>query len=171
MNQRKDILERKDDILKWISEGQTKAFMCKELSCKSETLNSYLKKFNIEYKGNPSHKGMKIHKSQPPIEVYLNNEKPIKTFKLKNKLLKLNMKDHKCEQCGLEQWQGLPIPLELHHIDGNHYNNELTNLQLLCPNCHALTDNYRGRGTKRHKEKMLYKNNSADMMEQQTCGT
>ena len=35
--------------------------------------------------------------------------------------------------------------LELHHIDGNHSNNELSNLTLLCPNCHALTDNYRGK--------------------------
>ena len=38
-----------------------------------------------------------------------------------------------------------PIPLELHHIDGNNQNNNLTNLTLLCPNCHAMTDNYRGK--------------------------
>lgn len=34
------------------------------------------------------------------------------------------------------------IPLELHHKDGNHYNNDLANLEILCPNCHAQTDNY-----------------------------
>jgi predicted HNH restriction endonuclease len=38
-----------------------------------------------------------------------------------------------------------PIPLELHHKDGNRYNNSLNNLMLLCPNCHALTDNYRAK--------------------------
>ena len=37
------------------------------------------------------------------------------------------------------------MPLEIHHIDGNHKNNHLENLQILCPNCHALTNNYRGR--------------------------
>ena len=37
---------------------------------------------------------------------------------------------------------GKPIPLQVHHIDGNHINNELNNLQLLCPNCHAQTDNW-----------------------------
>jgi len=42
----------------------------------------------------------------------------------------------------------LPIPLELHHIDGNQTNVSLDNLQLLCPNCHTLTDNYRGKGVK-----------------------
>lgn len=51
----------------------------------------------------------------------------------------------KCENCGLEEWQGKPIPLEIHHIDGDGLNSEPNNLQMLCPNCHALTDNYKGR--------------------------
>lgn len=51
----------------------------------------------------------------------------------------------KCECCGLIEWQGQQIPLELHHKDGNNMNNIEENLQLLCPNCHALTDNYRGK--------------------------
>ena len=50
-----------------------------------------------------------------------------------------------CERCGLETWQGLPIPLEIHHINGDNTDNRLENLQLLCPNCHALTNNYRGK--------------------------
>ncbi len=45
----------------------------------------------------------------------------------------------------LSLWLNKPIPLELHHKDGDNTNNELDNLELLCPNCHALTDNYRGR--------------------------
>ena len=52
---------------------------------------------------------------------------------------------HRCEQCGLETWQGYPIPLEIHHINGVNTDNRLDNLVLLCPNCHALTNNYRGR--------------------------
>ena len=50
-----------------------------------------------------------------------------------------------CEQCGLSQWQGHPIPLEIHHINGINTDNRIENLVLLCPNCHALTNNYRGR--------------------------
>ena len=30
----------------------------------------------------------------------------------------------------------------MHHKDGNHQNNELSNLEFLCPNCHATTDSY-----------------------------
>lgn len=63
----------------------------------------------------------------------------------------ITLRGYKCECCGLEQWQDKPIPLELHHIDGDRYNNELDNLQLLCPNCHALTSNYRGKGTVKQK--------------------
>lgn len=55
----------------------------------------------------------------------------------------------KCEKCGLSTWLDQPIALEVHHKDGNHINNSEENLQLLCPNCHAQTENYRGKNIKR----------------------
>ena len=51
----------------------------------------------------------------------------------------------KCNKCGLSEWLGKPISLELEHKDGNHYNNSRENVELLCPNCHSQTDTYRGR--------------------------
>ena len=54
-------------------------------------------------------------------------------------------KGHKCEECHNTSWRDQPIPLELHHIDGNRGNNDPSNLQLLCCNCHALTENWRGK--------------------------
>lgn len=50
-----------------------------------------------------------------------------------------------CEICGRTEWEGKEIPLCIHHKDGNHINNEISNLQILCPNCHAQTDNYCGK--------------------------
>ena len=50
-----------------------------------------------------------------------------------------------CEECHLSEWRGRQIPLEIHHRNGNNTDNRLENLMLLCPNCHALTSNYRGR--------------------------
>lgn len=49
----------------------------------------------------------------------------------------------KCQMCGTETWLGKPINLEIHHVDGNNTNNRLENLELICPNCHSFTDNWR----------------------------
>ena len=57
------------------------------------------------------------------------------------------IKEYKCERCGRTEWEGFPIPLELHHLNGVHNDNRLENLQILCPNCHALTDNYSGKSS------------------------
>jgi 5-methylcytosine-specific restriction endonuclease McrA len=61
------------------------------------------------------------------------------------RLFDSNLKEHKCEHCGKTEWLGYSIPLELHHINGIHTDNRIENLRVLCPNCHALTDNYRGK--------------------------
>ena len=57
----------------------------------------------------------------------------------------MTVKQRRCECCGLTEWQGQPIALELHHINAIRDDQRLENLQLLCPNCHTLTDNYRGK--------------------------
>ena len=147
---RTDILERKDEILQWIEENQSKAFICKQLQCKQETLNSYLKKMGIEYQGNQAGKGMSKNNGQyMTLEDYLVNSESIQSNKVRLKLLKEGYKEHKCENCGLTEWLGQPIPLELHHKDGNPHNNVLENYVLLCPNCHAMTDSYRGKNSKK----------------------
>jgi hypothetical protein len=55
---------------------------------------------------------------------------------------------NKCESCGLDKWIDKLIPLEIHHIDGNRTNNIPDNLKILCPNCHALTENWKGKNKK-----------------------
>ena len=50
-----------------------------------------------------------------------------------------------CFECGLEEWRGHPIPLEVDHIDGNAGNNSFENLRIICPNCHGITNTWKGR--------------------------
>lgn len=145
---RDDILEHKNEILQWINEGQSKAYISRQLNCKPETLNSYLKKMDIEYSGNQSGKGIKTDKNYIPAVEYIKKD-CVKSHTLKIKLIRDGLKEEKCERCGLTTWLSVDIPLELHHKDGNHYNNELDNLELLCPNCHALEPNNSGKGVKK----------------------
>lgn len=81
-----------------------------------------------------------------PLESILNGEHPdYQTFKLHNRLLSEGIKEHRCECCGNTEWNGKPIPLQLDHIDGDSHNHVLSNLRMLCPNCHAQTDTYCGK--------------------------
>jgi hypothetical protein len=73
----------------------------------------------------------------------------ISTSDLRLRLLREGVFAHRCACCGQSEWNGAPIPLELDHIDGDRTNNEIGNLRLLCPNCHAQTDTYRGRNVGR----------------------
>lgn len=82
------------------------------------------------------------------IEYYLVKDSHISSYRLKNKLIKEGIKEQKCECCGLTEWLGQPIKLELHHLNGDNTDNRLENLQLLCPNCHSYTDNYGGKNQK-----------------------
>src|SRR5699024_6178262 len=64
---------------------------------------------------------------------------------------------YKCEKCGnLGEWNGVPLSLQLHHIDGDISNNELENLVFLCPNCHSQTENYAYRNAKRKSKKIYH---------------
>lgn len=143
---RTDILERREEIEQWIAEGKTKAQMARDLDCNPKTINPVLKKLGLEYAGNQGCKGLsKPNGQELSLLEYLEKSVDIQSNKVRKKLLDEGYKEYKCECCGLTEWLGEPIPLELHHKDGNRFHNELDNFQLLCPNCHAKTSSYRGK--------------------------
>ena len=63
--------------------------------------------------------------------------------KLKIRLLNEGYLEPKCDICGEEEWEGKEIPLQLDHKNGHHNDNKLSNLRVICPNCHAQTPWYR----------------------------
>ena len=141
---RTDLMERKAEILQWISEGRSKAYMARELGCNYRTIDPLLERLGITYSGNQGGKGFSRETNKyVPLMEYLQTSADVQSNKVRIKLLKEGYKEYRCECCGLDTWMSNPIPLELHHKDGNRYNNTLENFQLLCPNCHAQTDSWR----------------------------
>ena len=72
--------------------------------------------------------------------------------------IKISLEEKKCSKCGLSEWNNVKLPLELHHKDGNRNNNSRDNLELLCPNCHSITDNWRGRNKNNTGKKKISDN-------------
>ena len=64
-------------------------------------------------------------------------------------LVQCEYKEYKCECCGISEWNGKTLRLQLHHVNGNARDNSLDNLQILCPNCHTQTDNYGSKNAKK----------------------
>lgn len=60
-------------------------------------------------------------------------------------------REYKCEICNISEWREKSISLHLDHIDGNADNNSISNLRLLCPNCHSQTETFCGRNKKNTK--------------------
>ena len=72
------------------------------------------------------------------IQDYLSNEFPMKSHVLRKRLIKEGIKKEQCEVCGRTEWEGEEIPLELDHLNSDHFDNSIDNLQIVCPNCHAI---------------------------------
>ena len=101
------------------------------------------------YRPNPSGKGVsKPWRKKVDLADLLVKGKFRNTGNLKKRLFTDMLKQEQCEECGqLPMWNGKKLVLHLDHIDGNASNNLLTNLRILCPNCHTQTHTYcRGQG-------------------------
>ncbi|CAM5341939.1 hypothetical protein GCM10010329_36200 [Streptomyces spiroverticillatus] len=65
--------------------------------------------------------------------------------RLHRALLRIGVPEE-CAECGNTTiWNDRPLRLEIDHVNGDWWDNRPTNLRFLCPNCHAVTDTYRGR--------------------------
>jgi len=132
------------------------------LNCNSEILSPVKKFCNLKCQGE--------YRTKVSLKKWLSGEISNTTIPRKNNCYPtiksfsrkyiLEIRNNRCELCG---WNTVNvftnrIPLELHHLDGNSSNNVLENLQVLCPNCHALTKTSKGgnRGKGRFARRKRY---------------
>lgn len=74
-----------------------------------------------------------------------NNGQPI-THRIKARIIESGLLEHCCSECGLcSEWNGKPLTLQLDHINGDSTDHRISNLRLLCPNCHSQTETFAGK--------------------------
>ena len=161
---------QKDKLEQIVSESYSFAEALRKIGLRDvgsnfKKIKKYVEEYNIDtshFRGQTWNKGMgnTDYAAYNKLENILKENTNFKSDTLKYRLVKEGLKQWKCEKCGNEGvWEGKELVLELHHINGNHYDNRLENLQILCPNCHSQTDNFRNKNSTKAvkpKKRVLY---------------
>lgn len=79
-----------------------------------------------------------------PDELFVENSS-INGVIIKGVIITEGLLPYECSECGIDNWQGESITLELDHVNGIRNDNRFDNLRLLCPNCHNQIPNFRGK--------------------------
>jgi hypothetical protein len=90
------------------------------------------------------HKALKrgaVHSrsTKKPLEILLQSKH---RSSIKRRLLNEGILKNECCRCGISEWQGKPLSIQIDHINGVNDDYRLENLRMLCANCHSLTDTY-----------------------------
>lgn len=145
-----------EKVLKVLPESNSLNDVCHNLGLKGvnwyyKKIKDIIKKYNIDISHFGTLKKTNVHSFAKLSDVeYFSAGTHRSGGNMLKRLIQDGHKEHKCEKCGRIEWEGHPIPLQVHHINGDHFDNRIENLQVLCSNCHSLTDTF---GKKKHIEK------------------
>lgn len=138
---------KKEDIELAISKTDCMGGAAAEMKLHFSTFKRHATKYGL-YEPNQGSKGRKKPKAEgrgrTPLKEILDGLHPqYQSYKLKRKLYDAGLKENKCEECGIDEWNDKPLECELDHIDGDRTNHQIDNLKIVCPNCHSQTGTFR----------------------------
>ena len=148
----------KDELAKFVKESFSYADVCEKVGYQrnggsgSNAIREMIKFYNFDISHFPSANGSSHNKNSFDYDRFQKG-KAIKSANMIDALV--HLRGHKCEKCLNQVWLNVPIKLEVHHKDGDSLNNEMSNLELLCPNCHATTENWRGKNINKKAESYI----------------
>jgi hypothetical protein len=120
------------------------------------TLKNRLLKDHIKYehlKTNNINQIVNV-KTKIDIDTILVENSKVSRCHLKKRLISEGYLKYICSVCGIDEWRGCKLSLQLDHINGINDDNRLENLRLLCPNCHSCTDTFSGRNIEKRKKRL-----------------
>jgi hypothetical protein len=151
----KKIVFTREQLEPIIAESKSYQDVFRKLNCKKNGhYYRVIKRLARQYELSTSHftgsgwnKGLdcKGRFSVPLDRILVENSTYTNTNRIRQRLIRTKTFLEQCNRCKLTQWLGQKIPLELEHKNGIRSDCRIENLELLCPNCHALTEHYCGR--------------------------
>lgn len=143
----------KELLEKEVKESFTLTDLCKRLGVGTsggnfKTIKKYLRLYNIDIShfisgtiiSKKRYEGYGVKKELD--EILVKNSTYTSTTEIKKRLYKSGLKEEKCEKCGITNWLGEKITLQLEHINGDNLDHRIENLLILCPNCHSQTKTF-----------------------------
>lgn len=139
-----------------------------------KTLKKYINLYDIDTShflgcGHLKGKSRNIKPKIPLEKILVKNSTYYNTTLLKKRLLNAGILKRQCYICGINEWCGKPLSLQLDHINGVHNDHTIENLRLLCPNCHSQTVNFAGRNIKRKATLKKKRRKKKDKNTQKVC--
>lgn len=148
-----------DDLKNAINNSFSIAEVCRKLNIRPvggnyKLIHCKIKVFNLDtshFTGRGWLKGKKYISSRRAklTDILVKDSTYTNSYNLKNKLYNEGIKEHKCEVCGISEWNDKKLSLQLDHVNGDSLDNRLENLRIICPNCHSQTDNFAGKSKKK----------------------
>ncbi len=172
-----------DDVRRAITNCDNFSAVCRELGVSVCTFNikriqtvcvtNGIDYSHFDYNNSKLHKTKMKERTTRTVENSLVENSTLARSHLRGLLIRNGLFTNQCSCCGITEWQGKPITIEVDHINGISDDNRIENLRLLCPNCHSQTETFKTGNIDKLKPRANIKKQSysaVDMSECAHCG-